>query len=163
MTQKEFINRLTAYMTNNRQRLFCYVCYRVGCAEDAEDILQSVYLRMLESIGNGARVDNMAAYVYRSVSNACASRCDERRFVSLDSQEVKMQCEKPADDFAEEHTRINRLLAMLPEECREAIRLKLHASLTFEEIAETLGISPSAAKRRYYQGLDILRSKLIDR
>lgn len=62
-------------MMSNWQQLFCYACYRVGCAEDAEDILQSVYLRMLERFGPDEDVDNMAAYVYRSLSNACTSSC----------------------------------------------------------------------------------------
>lgn len=162
MTQKEFINRLTAYMMHNRQHLFCYACYRVGCAADAEDILQNVYLRMLESFDLGVRVDNIAAYVYRAVANACVSHCDCRRFVSLDSPEIKTLCETPPVNLDEEYARINRLLTLLPDDCREVIRLKIHASLTFKEIADTLDISPSAAKRRYYLGLETLRLKLSE-
>lgn len=150
-------------MMSNRQQLFCYACYRMGCAEDAEDILQSVYLRMLERFGPDEDVDNMAAYVYRSLSNACTSSCVSRRFVSLDSSEVEALCEASPDNFDDEYDRIDRLLAILPEDCREVIRLKLHASLSFDDIAVTLGISPSAAKRRYYYGLETLRSKLKTR
>lgn len=161
MTQKEFTDRLTAYMMSNRQQLFCYACYRVGCAEDAEDIMQSVYLHMLEHFDPDKPVDNMAAYVYRSLANSCSSHCDAQRFVSLDSsEEMEDLCETPSDNFDDEYNRIDRILSILPEDCREVIRLKLHASLPFDDIAATLGISPSAAKRRYYYGLETLRSKL---
>lgn len=163
MTQKEFIDRLTAFMMSNRQQLFCYTCYRVGRAEDAEDILQSVYLRMLEHFDPDKQVDNIAAYVYRSLANACASQYDTQRFVSLDASELEALCETSPDNFADEYDRIDRLLAILPEDCKEVIRLKLHASLSFDDIAVTLGISLSAAKRRYYYGLETLRSKLKTR
>lgn len=160
MIQKEFTNRLTAYMMSNRQQLFCYACYRVGCAAEAEDILQNVYLRMLECFDSDKPLNNMAAYVYRSLANACATRCCAQRFVPLDSSEVEALYETPPDNFDDEYIRIERLLSILPEDCREVIRLKLHASLPFDDIAVTLGISSSAAKRRYYYGLETLRSKL---
>ena len=63
------------------------------------------------------------------------------------------------DNFEEEVERIHTLVAAMPEESREVIRLKIYAGLTFDEVAETLGFSSSTAKRRYYEGLESLRKK----
>ncbi|MBL9134334.1 MAG: sigma-70 family RNA polymerase sigma factor [Verrucomicrobiales bacterium] len=56
--------------------------------------------------------------------------------------------------------RAARALAHLPAEQREVIVLKLWHNLTFEEIAELLGISPNTAAGRYRYGLQKLRAQL---
>lgn len=55
--------------------------------------------------------------------------------------------------------RAARALAHLPTEQREVIVLKLWHDLTFEEIAELLGISPNTAAGRYRYGLQKLRTQ----
>lgn len=51
------------------------------------------------------------------------------------------------------------MLSGLPETCSEVIRLRIYGSMTFDNIAEVLGVSAATAKRRYYQGLELLRLK----
>ena len=51
-------------------------------------------------------------------------------------------------------------LSMLSPGESEVIRLKHFAQMTFEEIAERLGISANTAKTRYYRGLERLRGWL---
>lgn len=158
MTRTEFINRLTDAMESHKQRLFRYACYRTGSVAEAEDILQDVYLRLLERQGDVEKVANLPAYIFRALVNACASRAVAPRYVELASPEVP-EMEAEPDTFEEEAERIAALVAMMPDESREVIRLKIYAGLTFDEVAETLGVSPSTAKRRYYAGLESLRQK----
>ena len=65
MDRHKFIRQLTDYMESHKQQLFCYVCYHVGGAADAEDILHDVYLRMAEGYDASCPVGNMPGYVYR--------------------------------------------------------------------------------------------------
>ncbi len=51
-------------------------------------------------------------------------------------------------------------LAELPVEQRAVAHLKLWSGLTFEEIAEALGIPPNTAASRYRYALDKLRTQL---
>ena len=55
MSQKEFIRRITELMERHKQELFRYACYRVASVEDAEDILQDVYLRILGAWQRGGK------------------------------------------------------------------------------------------------------------
>ncbi|HEY0548818.1 MAG TPA: sigma factor-like helix-turn-helix DNA-binding protein, partial [Verrucomicrobiae bacterium] len=48
----------------------------------------------------------------------------------------------------------------LPTEQRAVAHLKLWEGLTFEVIAETLGISPNTAASRYRYAIDKLRERL---
>jgi RNA polymerase sigma-70 factor (ECF subfamily) len=48
----------------------------------------------------------------------------------------------------------------LPNEQRAVVHLKLWEGLTFDAIAEALGIPPNTAASRYRYGLDKLRHRL---
>ncbi|MBI3885685.1 MAG: RNA polymerase sigma factor [Opitutae bacterium] len=66
---------------------------------------------------------------------------------------------QPGDD-AERRREIEAALQHLPAEQREVLVLKIWQELTFEQIAETLAISPNTAASRYRYALTALRKKL---
>ncbi|MBQ5876157.1 MAG: hypothetical protein IIW60_09865, partial [Alistipes sp.] len=63
-------------------------------------------------------------------------------------------------DFAQEQTLISRLLAALPHEQSEVIRLHLHGECTFAEIADILDEPLPTVKSRYRYGIEHLRKEL---
>lgn len=64
-------------------------------------------------------------------------------------------------ELREEYERIAGLLATLPEEQAEVIRLKTADSLTFARIAEITGSTEATVKSRFRYGIGKLR-KLIN-
>jgi len=60
----------------------------------------------------------------------------------------------------ERRQEIETALARLPAEQREVLVLKIWQELTFEQIAETLGIPPNTAASRYRYALTALRKQL---
>ena len=52
-------------------------------------------------------------------------------------------------------------MVALPEEQREVIVLKEYEGLTFQEIAEVLGLPVSTVKTRLYRGLGRMRERLV--
>lgn len=60
----------------------------------------------------------------------------------------------------ERRQEIEAALRRLPEEQREVLVLKIWQELTFEQIGETLGISPNTAASRYRYALNALRQQL---
>ena len=159
MSQKEFIRRITELMERHKQELFRYACYRVASVEDAEDILQDVYLRILERGSAVARIENLHAYMFRMLVNACNSHARSPGFMPLTCSEASGLSEQP-ESFEEETPRIAALVDVMPEHTREVVRLRIFTSMTFCDVAATLGLSATTAKRRYYEGLEYLRLKL---
>ena len=68
----------------------------------------------------------------------------------------------PADDLDERAFRkaLSAALGELPADQRAVVHLKLWEGLTFEQIAELLGIPLNTAASRYRYGLDKLRERL---
>ena len=158
METNNFTERLTRLMEKHKQRLFRYACYRTGSIAEAEYILQDVYLKTLEKRSESEGIRNLEAYIVRSVINECASRFRSPEMIGLDEMSPSMAHCEPAD-FQEECHLINSLLRELPPDAREIVRLRIYASMTFDDIASVVMLSKTTVKRRYYAALDILRSK----
>ena len=150
-----------AVFTTELQSLYRYACYRLGEREAAQDVIQELYLKLHKR--NLDEVKNLRCYLYRALSNCCTQQLRERRKVEYVDETALRDLQ--ADDitpsnFEQEQAMIARLLAALPDEQSEVIRLHLHGECTFAEIAEILDIPLPTAKSRYRYGIEHLRKEL---
>ena len=102
----------------------------------------------------------------RYPSRAIATRgCDYHRHrgkATLPTERAAALADDSGDqELREEYERIAGLLATLPEEQAEVIRLKTSDSLTFARIAELTGSTEATVKSRFRYGIGKLR-KLIN-
>ena len=150
-----------AVFTTELQSLYRYACYRLGEREAAQDVIQELYLKLHKRKLD--EVKNLRCYLYRALSNCCTQQLRERRKVEyVDVAALRdLQAEDiTPSNFEQERTMIARLLAALPDEQSEIIRLHLHGECTFVEIAEILEIPLPTAKSRYRYGIEHLRKEL---
>ena len=150
-----------AAFTTELQSLYRYACYRLGEREAAKDIIQELYIKLHQH--RAGEIKNMRCYLYRALSNCCTQHTRDKK--RLEFVDVSSLSELRADDivpesFEQEQALISRLLAALPDEQSEVIRLHLHCNCTFAEIAEILEIPLPTAKSRYRYGIDHLRNEL---
>lgn len=129
----------------------------LGSMPDAEDVVQDVFIRVF-STGPRGEVVSVRAYLYRAVGNACTdllrSRArSERRHEPVDIDRLATGADGPpeAAQAVEESVRIERLLARLPREQAEAVRLRVFDGLRLDEIAEVLDcpINTVSSRLRY--------------
>lgn len=84
---KEQQERITGFFEKNRAKLTQYVHRRIRDASDmdAEDIVADVLLNMFIRADPNVQVENLAAYIYRSMANRIADyRRRKKLTVSLD-------------------------------------------------------------------------------
>ena len=142
-----------------RPRLLQYACYRLGSQADAEDAVQdtlaSLHQRKQEE---DFSISNLSAYLFRSLSNRCVSYQRENNrlhFVPLDCQTDPADTEN--EDFEQEYRRISQLLAEIPDEQAEVIRLRYYGDKTFKEIAQILDEPITTIKSRFVYGLEKIK------
>ena len=142
-----------------RPRLLQYACYRLGSLADAEDAVQdtlaSLHQRKQEE---DFSISNLSAYLFRSLSNRCVSYLRENNrlhFVPLDCQTDPADTENK--DFEQEYRRITQLLAEIPNEQAEVIRLRYYGDKTFNEIAQILNEPVTTIKSRFVYGLEKIK------
>jgi RNA polymerase sigma factor (sigma-70 family) len=132
----------------------------------AEDIVQDVFIKLVESVGTFRLTGSLKSYLATCVANR--SRDCIRRRIRQQNAAVRQAEKTPAETKSIIHLAINseQLLKLsdalneLPYEQREAIALRIHGNLRFRQIAELQNVSTKTVQSRYRYGLDRLRSTL---
>lgn len=149
MTTDDKIERI---IQEEQDCLFRLACYKIGDPDDAEDLLQDVFMRTWESLRLRADID-IKRYLYRSVSNACISYHRRHAGIVFTGINDDIADEDDTDDFQEEFRRISRLLKQIPEEQAEVISLHTIGGKNFAEIAELQDLPLSTVKSRFQYGI----------
>ena len=164
MNQKRrYMEQLACLMEEEKYLLHRYACYKIGDADEADDILQEMFLRLCSKSHLLTKVDNMRNYLYRTLANQCGMLLRERQKrpeVSVENLELLQLEEFIPESFEQEFCLINRLLSEIPMEQSEVIRLHIHGGRTFADIAAILGAPLPTVKARYRYGIDKLRDGL---
>ncbi len=129
----------------------------LGSKEDAEDAVQDTYLQYLRYAPEFREDEHEKAWLLRVCINLCKNtqrNRGRRDYTALDS--VVNLIPTTEDDDRE----ILRAVMSLPEKYRIAIYLYYMEGMSGRELAETLGISEAAVRKRLQKGRELLRLEL---
>ena len=154
-----------------RKRLGAFVGRRLGTPEDAEDVVQDVFVRMQRNIGALSSAERLDAWAFRIARNAIADyyRTWARREVSGE-EASKLVDERadvgiggvPSTDARAEMARcVAPMVRGLPDTYRRAVELTELEGMTQSAAAERLGLSLPGAKSRVQRGRARLRAMLL--
>jgi len=138
----------------------------LGRTDQAENVLQDVFMRFIESIDTFTLTGSLKGYLATCVANRARDYLRKGRYRTGEPLEAARAVETRRQDplgaaVADEwHKRLSMALTELPYEQREAVLLHLQAGLKFREIANVQRISAKTAESRYRYGLNKLRSML---
>lgn len=135
----------------------------LGRKDLAEDVLQDVFLKFIESIDTFELTGSLKSYLAKCIVNRARDyhRRSKRPMDATGAVDYGLE-PSPAETVAanEQKQRLAAALAELPDEQREVVLLHLQAGLKFRQIAHIQGTSAKTAWSRYQYGLDRLRSLL---
>jgi RNA polymerase sigma-70 factor (ECF subfamily) len=146
-----------------------FVGRRVGCREDAEDLVSRVFHKLLERLGDfDAARGSARMFVLSIARNAVIDHVrTAHRGVPVDDFAGILADETgtPLDALVreEELREVRAVLLELPEEVREMISLHYGDGLRHGEIAEILGLRVDAVKQRFSRALRALKERLRER
>ena len=119
--------------------------YRItGNAADAEDVSQTVFLRLFRRAGSADALENEEGYLRRAAINAALDVMRSRqtdRTVELPVELPDLPAEPAHDDPRELRQALGRALAQLKPRPAEIFALRFLEGFTNPEIARMLGIS----------------------
>src|SRR5688572_25654910 len=142
---------------HEHRRLVYRTAYRVtGSAEDAEDVLQTVFLRLLRCASLDGYRENPKAYLYRAAVNLSLDVVRRRRRVVQPDQTV---AGVPADTTAAQE-RMRAALAQMPPKAAELLVLRHIHEYTDVEIARFLGTSRTTVAVSLFRARARLRKLL---
>lgn len=142
--------------------LFAYLQAALCSRHDAEDVLQTVFLRIVRKRHRLAAARNLDAYVYRIARNEAFTlirRRKKEQTTGIESESWLIMAEghPEPDDLNEQ---LQDALAHLPQSQREVIVMKVYREKTFRDISRLLGLSANTVASRYRYGMERLRTLL---
>ncbi len=125
----------------------------------SDDVVQETYIKILERAFSYRKGTSPRAWVLSIARNLAIDYYRKRRF------EVDSDALAEGDDRFDEATvlssmEVKRALDGLSDEERQIITLKIYAGLRHREIAELLGMTTEACKKKYQRAADKLREVL---
>jgi RNA polymerase sigma-70 factor (ECF subfamily) len=152
---------------DHQQRVF-RAAYRItGNAQDAEDVLQTVFLRLARRESGELPVDNLSSYLYRAGVNAALDLLRVRRgmaSVAIEDAEglLPAACGSPdrTEEARELRAWLRRALARLRPRAAEVFTLRYLEGQDNHDIARMLGISRVAVAVSLHRTRHRLRREL---
>src|SRR6266853_1805342 len=145
-------------------------------ATEAEDLAQNVFVQVYKSAHRYEVSAKFSTWLFTIARNLCLNEIRRRSRHPADSMDASHpeQAGQPWKQFedrktlsppdsllqGELETKIEHVLAELPENQRTAILLCRQDELSYEDIAEVLGCSLSATKSLIHRGRETLKQKL---
>ena len=159
-----------------RHQAYVYnaVFHMVGRAQDAEDLSQDVFVKAYRNLARFREEARFTTWVYGIMLNTVRSfwRKRARRVThSLDnvSTEGERGMDGPADpdegpaetsERREQVALVRAAIAELDSELREIVVMRDIQGLTYDELAETLGVPAGTVKSRLHRARHALKLKL---
>ncbi|MCM1540801.1 MAG: RNA polymerase sigma factor [Blautia sp.] len=132
------------------------ICMVMLCNEqDAQDVLQDTFCRYMEKAVDFHDREHEKAWLIKVATNRCRDIHRQRmRHPCTDLEKVTASCEMP------EQSEVLEALVRLPDKLKIVIYLHYIEGYQCSEIAEMLGISAQAVKKRMQRGREELRLML---
>ena len=142
------------------------VVYRyVWTREDAREIVQEAFMRLWR-MRRRVRAGSADPLLYRIALNLAVNRWRRRRlwrWASLEALRERASPEPGAEELAataQERRRMRRALESLPDGLRRVVVLCELAGLSYEQVAQALGIPAGTVGSRRHRAMELLRRKL---
>lgn len=142
-----------------------FIRRRVATEEQAEDLLQEVFLKMHTQIGSLREHDKLERWMYQIARNLIIDHYRKgRQDIPLEDAEDML----PLDEIPEEDLQaqlaasVAAMIACLPPAHQEALLLTDVQGLSQKELATRLGLSFSGAKSRVQRAREKLKQMVLD-
>ena len=167
-SKKLSLNDLENIYLNQKNSLLKFAYVLVGNIDNAEDIVQEVFLGFARAAGKKENLSNINGYLITAVLNKARNYYRDSKRSSnetLDCADEIPSNNKSPEQWAilsDQLQLLSKAMGELPIEQREVVSLYMEGSLTFKQIAEIQEVSVSTAQGRFRYGIEKLQRLLAN-
>lgn len=158
----------TAIIKKYQERLYWHIRRMVVNHEDANDVLQNVFIRVWNGLENFREDSKLYTWLYRIATNECLSFLEQQKkkaSVSLSDVEEGLANQVQADkDFDPQKIEWKLQIAIqrLPEKQRIVFSLRYYDEMPYEEMSRVLDTSEGALKASYHHAVKKIEDYLLN-
>lgn len=149
----------TQLVRKYQERLYWHIRRMVVEHEDANDILQNVFIKVWKNLAEFREESNLYTWLYRIGTNEALTWIDQqkrRSSVSISDNEdlysERLQSQKDFDPNKIEW-KLQQAIQTLPEKQRIVFNLRYYDEMPYEDMSGVLGTSVGALKASYHHAV----------
>ncbi len=147
------------------ERLYRYSFTLIKSNDEAQDVVQIVFVRLWEKWSELIINTDISAYLYRSVYNESLNRISANKRMRIHQESYVFETAHEETAFENEHQlsdeqisqRINEVLNLMPPQCQTVFLKSRIDNLKYAEIAQELNISIKTVEVHMSKALKIVR------
>lgn len=143
------------------RQLYQFVYHKVQNREEAEDVTQEAYSRMLRAQPAGYSAGKFMVYLQTAALNVIRDRW--RKSQTRDRSEALMEPDLAEPDAAEsvvDREIVSRALERLNEDYRRVLELRILTGLSTAETATRMGRTEAAVRTLQYRAIQALKEEI---
>jgi RNA polymerase sigma factor (sigma-70 family) len=146
----------TSILKKYQERLYWHIRRMVVDHEDANDVLQNMFIKVWGGLDNFREDSQLYTWLYRIATNECLTHLEKQKrrvSVSLDDEDSGLEDKiKASENFDANKLEWKLQLAIqqLPEKQRLVFNLRYYDELPYEEMSRVLETSEGALKASYH-------------
>ena len=158
----------TRIIKKYQEKLYWHIRRMVVEHEDANDILQNMFIKVWKNLENFREDSQLYTWLYRIATNECLTFLQQqkkRSSVSMDDEDSTISNKIKAD----EHFDANKLewklqlaIQKLPEKQRTVFNLRYYDEMPYEEMSRVLETSEGALKASYHHAVKKIEDYILN-
>ena len=148
------------------ERVYWHVRRFVNNHEDADDLVQEIFLKIWTALPSFRGEAQLFTWVYRIATNETLNWLRREkvrsalRFTSIDAEMERRIDSDPFFDGDAADRALSKAVAKLPEKQRQVFVMRYYDELPYEEMSAVLGTSVGALKASYHIAQEKVRAAL---
>lgn len=153
-------------MSAYQERLYWHVRRMVENHDDANDVIQNVFVKVFRSIDKFEGKSKLYTWLYRIATNESITFLNKKKKKptnSLDDELSTISHQLTADEYFDGDDAMQRLkaaVATLPEKQKAVFNLRYYEDLSYKEIADILDTTVGALKASYHHAVKKIETYL---
>jgi RNA polymerase sigma factor (sigma-70 family) len=149
----------TTIIKKYQEKLYWHIRRMVVSHDDANDVLQNVFIRVWNGLENFREDARLYTWLYRIATNECLTFLEsqkKRSSVSLSDVETGLSNKITADkhfDANKLEWKLQLAIQQLPEKQRLVFNLRYYDEMPYEEMSRVLETSEGALKASYHHAV----------
>ena len=158
----------TAIIKKYQEKLYWHIRRMVVDHEDANDVLQNVFIRVWNGLENFREDSQLYTWLYRVATNECLSFLDQQKRKSalpLDESESGLSNKIVADKYFDANKlewKLQLAIQQLPEKQRIVFNLRYYDEMPYEEMSRVLETSEGALKASYHHAVKKIEDYILN-
>ena len=152
-----------------QEPIYNYIRRMVVSHEDAEDVLQEVFIRVFRHLDQFRNESSLSTWIYRIATNECLRLLNSRKeeVISAEDVQEELMSKLKASDYVDYEdelaVKFQEAILTLPEKQRIVFNLRYYDELEYEDIARVLDSKVETLKVIYHYAKDKIKEYILNR